>query len=146
MLKQLKHIYLFTIATSLLVISACSSPSSVDVQQLNGYWSISSVELEDGTRKDFKISTTVDFIEVTDTSGVRKKVNPKLDGSFITSDNFETFLVKKIQDSIQLQYRTEFDQWNETVLSTTDSTFSVLNKDQKIYHYKRFTPFNFKSN
>jgi len=124
----------------------CSESKEPQIVHLNGYWEISSVELEDGTLKDFNISTTVDFIEIKDTVGMRKKVNPQLDGTFITNDDFETIQISMENDSLRLQYRTEFDTWKETVLSTTDSTFSILNKDFKIYHYKRFKPFNFKSN
>lgn len=124
----------------------CSEPNTPQIEHLNGYWEISRVELADGTVKEFSISTTVDFIEIKDTLGIRTKVNPQLDGTFITADDFETFRFTSEGDLLQLHYATEFNTWSETILTTTDSTFSALNKDQKIYHYKRFKPFNLTTN
>jgi hypothetical protein len=120
-----------------------SSQSEANPSQLNGYWEIAGVTKKDGTTRDFMISTTVDFIEVKDSLGIRKKVNSKLDGSFTTSTDFETFVVTTLNDSIRLKYKTPFNQWAEVLLSTTDSTFTTMNEEGNIYHYKRFAPFNF---
>ncbi|NND87854.1 MAG: hypothetical protein HKM28_01250 [Flavobacteriaceae bacterium] len=140
----MKNIIILLVLCGLLSCNQ-TSRSVADPSQLNGYWEIDGVTKKDGTMRDFTISTTVDFIEVKDSMGVRKKVNPKLDGSFTTSTDFETFVVTTHNDSIRLKYQTPFNQWDEVLLSTTDSTFTTMNEEGNIYHYKRFAPFNFTS-
>lgn len=131
----------------LLIVIMCSCAKqdpNEQIQFLDGYWSIEKVVLEDGTTKDFSLSTTVDFIEVNEKSGIRKKVQPKLDGTFLTSNKAETFEIKIEGDSLQLYYTTPFDTWKETVLKAKDSSLVVLNRDGKTYFYKKFVKFDFK--
>tara|TARA_R100000935_G_scaffold55682_1_gene85912 strand:- start:31936 stop:32352 length:417 start_codon:yes stop_codon:yes gene_type:complete len=133
-----------TILITIVCISSCTKQDPKEqIQYLDGYWSIEKAVLEDGTEKDFSISTTIDFIEVEGTSGVRKKVQPKLDGTFLTSDDAETFELKIENDSLRLYYTTPFDSWKETILIAKDSSLVVLNRDGKTYFYKKFTKFDF---
>lgn len=126
-----------------LLISCGNQDPNEQLKYLNGYWAIEKVRLPDGTEKEFKISNTVDFIEVTGKNGIRKKVQPKLDGTFETSNNTETFELKIEADSLHLYYTTPYDSWKETVLKAKDSSLVVYNRDKKMYFYKKFTPFNF---
>lgn len=133
-----------TILITIVCISSCTRQDPKEqIQYLDGYWSIVKAVLEDGTEKDFSISTTIDFIEVEGASGVRKKVQPKLDGTFLTSDDAETFELKIENDSLRLYYTTPFDSWKETILIAKDSSLVVLNRDGKTYFYKKFTKFDF---
>ncbi|WP_339699070.1 hypothetical protein [uncultured Marixanthomonas sp.] len=134
--------FLFILATVFIVACSQQSPDE-QLQNLPGYWEIESVEFPDGTKKEYNLSTTIDFIEVNGTEGMRKKVNPQLDGTFKVSKDAETFIPKIEQDSLQLYYKTPFDTWKETVLLAKDSTLHVLNKDGNIYKYKKFSTFNF---
>ncbi|RFN57709.1 hypothetical protein [Marixanthomonas ophiurae] len=130
--------------TSILLLVSCTQQSPDEqLQNLPGYWEIESVEFPDGTKKEYNISTTIDFIEVNGTEGMRKKVNPQLDGTFKVSKDAEAFIPKIEQDSLQLYYKTPFDTWKETVLLAKDSTLHVLNKDGNIYKYKKFSTFKF---
>jgi len=135
-----KYILLLTV----LIASSCAKQDpNEQIEYLDGYWSIEKAVLEDGTEKDFSISTTVDFIEVQKTSGIRKKLQPRLDGTFVTSDNAETFELKVEDDSLRLYYKTPFDSWKETIIKAKDSSLVVLNRDGKTYFYKKFTKFDF---
>tara|TARA_R100001369_G_scaffold79229_1_gene109225 strand:+ start:460 stop:882 length:423 start_codon:yes stop_codon:yes gene_type:complete len=133
---------IFILLTVFIVSCSQQSPDE-QLQNLPGYWEIESVEFPDGTEKEYNISTTIDFIEVNGTEGMRKKVNPQLDGTFKVSKDAEAFTPKIEQDSLQLYYKTPFDTWKETVLLAKDSTLHVLNKDGNIYKYKKFSTFNF---
>lgn len=112
-------------------------------EKLSGYWEIESVTMPDGTKRDFSISTVVDYIEVSEDKGVRTKVAPQLDGSFINNGAVEAFELKFKEDSLQLYYKTPFDSWKETVLMATDTQLKIINRDSKIYTYKKFEKFNF---
>lgn len=126
-----------------IVWSCAQQDPKEQIQYLDGYWIIEKAILEDKTEKDFSMSTTIDFIEVTGTSGIRKKVQPKLDGTFITTNNAETFELKIEEDSLRLYYNTPYDSWKETVLRAKDSSLVVLNRDGKTYVYKKFATFDF---
>ncbi len=128
----------------ILVICSCAKQDpNEQIKHLQGYWNIEKAVLEDGSEKDFRMSTTIDFMEVNGTTGIRKKVQPKLDGSFITSDNAETFSIKIEDDSLRLYYNTPYDSWKETVIKAKDNSLVVLNRDGKTYFYKKFVTFNF---
>ncbi len=129
---------------SLFVLISCGRQDpSLQIEKLNGYWEIKSVAMPNGDKRDFGISTTIDFIEVTGDRGVRKKVTPKLDGSFLVNNSAEKFTLKIEEDSLRMYYETPFDSWKETVMQVEDSLLKVKNRDQKIYSYKRFSTFNF---
>lgn len=139
-MKFTKAILLFL---TVIMYSCKNQDPNEQIQYLDGYWSIEKVILEDGKEKDFTLSTTVDFIEVNGKTGIRKKVQPKLDGTFLTSNKVETFDIKIEDDSLRLYYTTPFDSWKETVLKAKDSSLVVLNRDGKTYFYKKFAKFDF---
>lgn len=126
-----------------IVLTACGTRDfQKEIEHLDGYWQIERVVFPDGEEKEFSLSTTVDFIEVeADHKGFRKKVNPKLDGSFVTSDSEEFFTIETSENELFLHYKTEFDTWTETVLSSEENKLVIKNKDDKVYHYKRFSKF-----
>ncbi len=112
-------------------------------ENLKGYWEITEVKLPNGVKKDFSISTTVDFINIKGDLGTRIKVSPNLDGTFSTNNFVEEFTLKIEEDSLRLHYKTPFDSWKETVVMAKDSILKMKVSDGKIYTYKKFTKFNF---
>jgi hypothetical protein len=133
-----------TLLLSIIILYSCAKPDPKEqIKYLDGYWSIEKAVLADGTEKEFTISATIDFIEVNEYSGIRKKVQPKLDGTFLTSTKAETFELKIEDDSLRVYYTTPFDSWKETVLKAKDSSLVVLNRDGKTYFYKKFVKFDF---
>lgn len=135
----------FLFITSCIVLfSSCGKQDIViNKENLNGYWTIEKVVLTNGNEKKFQMSTTVDFIEVNGNAGVRKKMQPRLDGTFITNNDAETFQLKVEDDSLRMYYKTPYDSWKETVLKAKDSSLVVLNSDGKTYFYKKFEKFDF---
>lgn len=127
----------------LFFISCGKQDPNEQIQYLDGYWEIEKAILANGTEKQFTISTTIDFIDVSEDHGIRKKVSPKLDGTFTTSNDAETFTIKIEDDSLRLYYKTPFDTWKETVLKAKDSSLVVLNPDGNTYFYKKFKKFDF---
>jgi hypothetical protein len=131
----------------LIILLATTSCGKQDLltqkEKLGGYWEIKSVEMPDGNKKDFSFNSVLDFIEVSDENGRRTKVSPQLDGSFLTNGVAEKFEVRIEDDSLRLYYETPYDHWRETVLIATDSVLKIINRDLKIYTYKKFQKFNF---
>jgi len=140
-IKMKQTILFFSI---LLVINSCKKQDPIfQKEKLGGYWEIKSVTLPDGSKKDFNYSNVIDFIKVSESSGIRTKVITQLDGSFINNGGAEKFTLKVEQDSLRLYYETPFDQWKETVIKVTDSLLIISNRESKIYTYKKFIKYNF---
>lgn len=136
-------ITLYILTISLLFV-ACEKPNpETQKQNLSGYWEIKTVKMPDGEKKEFNINTVIDYIEIKGDSGIRTKVSPKFDGTFITNGVSEDFTLKIEEDSLRMYYKTPFDEWKETVIEAKDSTLTVKNRDDKIYTYSKFKKFDF---
>lgn len=127
----------------LIVLVGCRPEISEEtIQQLNGYWEIEKVTFPNGQTKDFTASTTIDYIEVKDMKGFRKKVQPKFNGTFETSDDAELFKIIGNGNSFQLQYTGSSETRTEDLIDLSEDRFSVTNRDTLTYTYKRYEPMN----
>jgi hypothetical protein len=134
---------IFVLALIFIFNSCGRQDPSLQKEKLGGYWGIESVILSDGKKIDFSINAVVDFIEVSEEKGIRTKVAPQFDGTFMNNGTAEEFTLKIEEDSLRLYYTTPFDSWKETVLLATDSVLKITNRDSKVYTYKKFRKFNF---
>ena len=134
-----KAVYILFLSFSLL---SCSKSSEEKIANLNGYWEITSAELPEGITKEFRFSELVDYIKVDNKEGFRMKVRPQLGGRFIASEDKETFDVKVENDSINLYYTTPFNEWKESLISSSEEEIRIMNSEGIIYTYKRFTPYS----
>ena len=63
-----------------LIFYSCDEKKNL--QYMNGYWEINSVMIEGKEIKNYPFSGTVDYFILDENKGFRKKVKPKIDGSF----------------------------------------------------------------
>lgn len=127
----------------LFIFNSCSSNPETFIPHIEGYWEIESVTLVDGTKRDYKVSTTIDYISVNDSlKGFRKKVKPLFSGNFETSKDAEQFTLKLENDSLNIYYKTIYSSWKETILSASKDHLEVVNQNNHVYLYKRFSPIN----
>lgn len=117
-----------------------TSVSKEDLVHLNGYWEIEEVEFPDGTKKKYSVNPSVDFIQIEDMKGFRKKVQPKFDGNYTASNDTESFSISYINEMITLHYKNNLSAWEEKLVQLDSSYFSVLNEEGIKYSYKRFQP------
>ncbi|MGB5369485.1 MAG: hypothetical protein WBN18_03570 [Flavobacteriaceae bacterium] len=113
-----------------------------DIPQLNGYWEIKEVVFPDGQTKEYGMSTTIDYIQVEGLKGFRKKVQPKFDGTFDTSNDAEFFALQEREGDWIMFYKTELSEWTERLVQLDEHHFSVVNEALIRYEYKRFSPIN----
>ncbi|SNR67993.1 hypothetical protein SAMN04488009_3152 [Maribacter sedimenticola] len=128
--------------TLFLATSCSTAVDTKDLPNLNGYWEIKEVRFTDGTKKEYKVNSMVDYITLDSLNGFRKKVQPKFDGSFVTSNDAEPFKILIQNDSIFMEYNNDLTHWREALLSISQDFFSVRNEEGIIYHYQRFEPIN----
>ncbi|MDR9457453.1 MAG: hypothetical protein RI572_08585 [Salegentibacter sp.] len=124
-----------------IVLLSCSKQDPKEqIKYIDGYWEIDKVELPGDSVMEYSINENIDYFEIKDSIGFRKKLQPQFDGSYKTNDDAEELRIKIENDSLRLYYKTPFDEWKETLLQADEEKMSILNKDGIIYHYKKFTP------
>ena len=125
----------------LLFLIACTSKiSKSDLHYLNGYWEIEKVVFPQGDSKEYELNTTVDFFTLEGNSGYRKKVQPKLDGSFTTSNDAELFSILEVKDRFYIHYKNSLSEWQEQIEKISDKNLTVVNEENIRYYYRRFQP------
>ncbi len=125
----------------LILIFSCSKNPETLITHLNGYWEIEEVTLENGTKKQYQFSETIDYISINDSlKGYRKKLKPGINDTYFTSDDAEAITLKIENDSLNLYYSTPYAKWKETVLEASETHLKVSNSGNNIYLYKRYTP------
>jgi len=142
-IKLKNQIYIAYSFILLLFFSSSSQIAEDELKHLNGYWEIQEVKFTDGSTKTYDISTTIDYIEfdVNTKKGFRKKVQPNLTGTYQTSDHAEFFEIIKKENQWFLVYKTAYETWEESLIKLHEDAFSVKNKEQITYKYKRFEAF-----
>lgn len=123
-----------------MVLWSCKKDPQEQKELLGGYWEIQQVELPGDSIVRYRTNPDIDFFQIGDSTGIRKKMRPQFDGSYITSKDSEHIRIKVEEDSLRLYYRTPFDQWKETVMAISRETMSLRNQAGFIYHYKKYTP------
>ena len=130
----------FLVLTLLIAASCSEKITEANLELLNGYWEIEEVEFPNGEKKEYQMSSVVDYIQCDNLQGFRKKVVPKFDGSFETSDDAENFVVEKRNEKFFIKYENPLSEREESLISLSSDNFSVKNQDGLIYHFKRFEP------
>lgn len=133
---------MLSLAFILYVVSCDSPKADIDIDNLNGYWEIVQAQNPYGKNVIYNINTQVDYIEINDSLGFRKKLKPDLNGNFTTSKALEKFTAKFVEDTLRLDYKTPYDTWTELVLRLNDSLMLIKNDKDFLYTYKRFEPIN----
>lgn len=129
----------------ILIVGCGSEIQENELSKLNGYWEIIEVSFTNGETKKFTASTTIDYLEIENLKGFRKKVQPRLNGTFETSNDAKSFTISKTEDGFDLQYPNKNGQKNsmvEHLIELSENTFSVKDERGTTYAYKRFKPLN----
>lgn len=117
--------------------------TSADVVKINCYWEIEKVVLEDGNEKQYGVNESFDYFQIDkNNGGIRKKVMPQLDGTFLVNHTFENVKIRFTDDQTFLDYSTPYMKWSEEILALTDKELVVLDAEKKEYHYKKTAPIN----
>ncbi|WP_179348663.1 lipocalin family protein [Winogradskyella pacifica] len=124
-----------------LFIFSCSPNPEIYIEHVEGYWEIEEVTMANGSKKEYKFNETIDYISVNDSlKGFRKKLKPGINDTYFTSDNAETIQLKIEDNKLNIYYTTPYANWTETVLEATPTQLKIVNEDENVYLYKRYTP------
>lgn len=126
-----------------MFLNSCQDEKhKIDIKDLNGYWEIVQAQNPYGKSVIYSINPTVDYFEIEDSLGFRKKMKPDLNGNYTTSKALEKFELYVENDSLKLDYKTPYDSWTEVILELNDSLMLVINQKDFLYTYKKFEPIN----
>ena len=119
-----------------------SCNESKNLQYLNGYWEISSVSIEGKEVKNYPFSGTIDYFSLDENKGYRKKVKPKIDGSFDVTMHEIEFKIEMKKNDIYLVYG-KGKNFVESIVKLDSTKMILKNMDGFFYEYKKFFPNNF---
>ena len=128
---------------SLLGLIFYSCNETKNLQYMNGYWEINSVMIEGKEIKNYPFSGTIDYFILDEKNkGFRKKVKPKIDGSFEINMHEIKFEIEMKKNDIYLVYG-KGKNFVESVVKLDSTKMILKNMDGFVYEYKRFLPNNF---
>jgi hypothetical protein len=135
---------LYFLVLSFVFVSCKQTITNQDISKINGYWEIEKVLLKDGEKKDYKINETVDYFQISNNKGFRKKVMPQLDGTYRTNDVVEEVSISSKDGKFYVNYSTSYGKWQEEIIEIKDSTLVLKNKEEQEYYYKKYQGFSLK--
>ena len=110
---------------------------------LNGYWEIQSVKQDNKLLKTYPFSGIVDYFEIENGKGLRKKVMPKIDGKFEASLHKIDFNIFQKNGKTTIEYIDKNNTFTETIVKLDSTELFITNKENYIYHYKAYEKLKF---
>lgn len=131
--------------TVLFSVLACGGVKEADLAHLSGYWEIREAVAPDGRSRTYGAAPAVDYYQLENLKGFRKKVQPQADGSFLASDDALPLEVIRRDGGFYLRFNSGDDHWEEEVLQLSATTLQTRNPEGIRYTYARYEPLNLHS-
>lgn len=129
---------------AIMAVSCGKTITEEDLVHLNGYWSIEKAVMPDESVKEYKVNPTIDFFEIKNKKGFRKKVMPQIDGTYRTNDLSENISIVTEDGKTYISYVTEYAKWKEEILELDSENLVLKNEQDMEYHYIKPEPFTLK--
>ena len=118
-------------------IISCNKQINIDL--INGYWEIVSVSKNNEFVKEYPFSNAVDFFMIDSlNNGFRKKIKPKINGSFEITLHEIPISIKNNNNSYEIKYFSAGNQYVETINRLDKNRLIIKNSEGIIFSYKRF--------
>lgn len=126
----------------IFILASCQQNELGNKSLISGYWEIKEAQNPKGAIKQYDFVETVDFYQLTDNKGIRKKAKPTIKGTFKVSEDQEVFRVEETKDTLFLHFETAYDSRTEAVFELTEQQMKVKSKSGLIFTYHRFEKIN----
>ena len=128
-MKRLIILFFFTLSCN----------NQINLDYINGYWEIVSVSKNNKFLKEYPFSNAVDFFVIDSlNNGFRKKIKPKIDGSFEITLHEIPISIKDNNNSFDIVYFSSGNQYIETINILDQNRLIIKNSEGIIFSYKRF--------
>ena len=134
--------YLYFTLFFLSLISCNSKPSKKSIVKINGYWEIEKVVFPDGNKKAYQVNEFIDYISLKNLKGIRQKVAPQLDGTFLRGALQDKIRIIDSAGCYFLKTKSKFTKWEEKVISVSEDELVLENETKITYYYKKFIPYD----
>lgn len=134
--------YLYFTLFFLSLISCNSKPSKESIVKINGYWEIEKVVFPDGNKKAYQVNEFIDYISLKNLKGIRQKVAPQLDGTFLRGALQDKIRILDSAGCYFLKTKSKFTKWEEKVISVSEDELVLENETKITYYYKKFIPYD----
>ena len=116
-----------------------SSNKQINIDLINGYWEIVSVSKNNEFIKEYPFSNAVDFFIIDSlNNGYRKKIKPKINGSFEITLHEIPISIKNSNNFYEIKYYSTGNQYTETISKLDQNRLVIKNSEGIIFSYKRF--------
>ena len=122
----------------LLLISCTPDVKPADLDRLNGYWRIDKAVSPSGEEKQYK--STVDFFELNDQKGIRKKLKPLFKKQFNSSNDFVPFHIAFLEKKCIITYNKQNQSWQEEITTLTADKLKLKDARGVVFHYVKYQP------
>ncbi|MEJ2163054.1 MAG: hypothetical protein P8X60_07000 [Robiginitalea sp.] len=127
--------------TAVLFLSSChNGPAKEDLGHLQGYWEIEEVVFPDGTEKSYGLNTNIEYLQWDGSAGFRKKMQPTLEGTYLTSDDALPMEVIWRERQLFLKFSGGTQTWEEEVMELSEGKLITRHANGLEYSYKRHEP------
>lgn len=135
---------LITIVLLSMLFTSCKQQiKPADIAKINGYWEIEKVVFDEGEDKEYGANQNYDYFQIeSNNKGIRKKVAPQLNGTFLVNDTYENVSVRFQDEKVYLDYSTPYMKYSEEVIELTADELVITNAQNKEFHYKKATAIN----
>ena len=127
----------FNLGLIILFLGCKNEIKPSDLILLNGYWNIEYITHNDETFYPKGATNLLDFYEMNERNGVRKKVQPQLGNKFLVTEDLNNFKITFRGKNCYLNFQTVWDQWQEKIIKLNENRL-ILEHQEKRYHYKKF--------
>ena len=122
----------------MLIFTGCKDTiKPANLNKLNGYWKIDFITHKNETFHPKGAAKLVDFYEISNQNGVRKKVQPKFDNKFSVTEDLNNFKIVFEGYNCFMKFETLWDQWQEKIVILSNDKL-ILEHQNNRYHYSRF--------
>ncbi|MEM8763663.1 MAG: lipocalin family protein [Bacteroidota bacterium] len=111
-----------------------------DLHLLNGYWQIQEVKMQDGTSRTYGPASVIDYIVLKDKKGYKKKVQPRIDGTYKVSKDQEPLEIRNSETGFMMFYQNTLSSWQDRLVALDSLHYSIVNEDGITYTYTRYQP------
>lgn len=126
---------------ALLLLTSCAEKVTQEsLALLNGYWEIKEVSFPDGQTKEYAINPTVDYYFLQEMAGYKKKVKPRMDGTFTITDDSEEFEIHSNKEKFWISYSNNLSSREEQLIEISNNKMVLKDKDGLTYTYGRYNP------
>lgn len=122
----------------LIGCSAKVTPENID--RINGYWVITKAEAPNGEIRPYTGTVEVDFFELKDSDGFRKKLKPIFGNQFNKTNDAIGFTVSFQKNACIISYSRQKYSWQEELLALSQDELQLKDTRGVVFYYKRYKP------